>query len=180
MSERYKFNGKENLYFVSPTIVGWIDLFTKKQFNEIILESLRFCQKEKGLIIHAWCIMSSHLHLVVSSEKEELSNILRDFKKHTNKKIIEELKTGTDSRREWILELFQKEANKTNRITEYKVWQDGNHPILLDSNEMRDQRLHYIHNNPVKAGLVLRAEDYLYSSAGDYGEQIGLLTIEKI
>ena len=87
MSERYKFYGNEQLYFISPTIVGWIDLFTKSQFSEIVLDSLRFCQKEKGLIIHAWCIMSSHLHLVVSSEKEELSNILRDFKKHTNKKI---------------------------------------------------------------------------------------------
>lgn len=180
MSERYNFFEKESLYFISPTIVGWVDLFTKKQYTEIILNSLMFCQKEKGLVIHAWCIMSSHLHLIVSSEKEELSAILRDFKKHTNKMIVDELKNGVDSRKEWILDLFKREADKINRITNYKVWQDGNHPVLLDSNAMLEQRLLYIHNNPVESGLVINAEDYLYSSASDYCDLTGILKVTRI
>ena len=180
MSERYKFFDKESSYFVSPTIVGWVDLFTKKQYAEIILNSLMYCQKEKGLIIHAWCIMSSHLHLIVSSQKEDLSAILRDFKKHTNKMIIEELKNGVDSRKEWMLELFKKEAETINRVTNYKVWQDGNHPILLDSNTMLEQRLQYLHNNPVESGLVVHAEDYIYSSAADYCDMTGLLKVTRI
>lgn len=180
MSERYKFFEKESLYFVSPTIVGWVDLFTKKQYTEIIVNPLMFCQKEKGLVIHAWCIMSSHLHLIVSSEKEKLPAILRDFKKHTSKLIIEELKNAVDSRKEWILDLFKREADKTNRITNYKVWQDGNHPVLLDSNAMLEQRLLYIHNNPVESGLVINAGDYLYSSASDYCDLAGILKVTRI
>jgi putative transposase len=180
MSERYKFYDKSALYFVSPTIVSWIDLFTKKQYSDIVIDSLKYCQSKKGLVIHAWCIMSSHLHLIISTKNEELSSILRDFKKHTSKKIIEELKTGNDSRKEWILSIFEMEANLIKRNKFYKVWQDGNHPILLDTNTMLDQRLNYLHNNPVEQGVVLNTFDYVYSSALDYADQKGLLEIIKI
>jgi len=91
MSEKYKFDDPEGIYFVTSTIVHWIDLFTRKQLKEIIINSLSYCQQEKGLRIHAWCLMPSHLHMIISSEKELLSAIMRDFKKHTNKKFIEEL-----------------------------------------------------------------------------------------
>ena len=180
MSEKYKFVDKNGIYFVTPSIIGWVDVFTKSQYCSIILDSLKHCQEEKGLKIHAWCIMSSHLHLIVSSEKEDLSSIMRDFKKFTSKKIIEEMESGNDSRKEWMLALFSEAAEQTKRNKYYKVWQDGNHPILLDTNKMMDQRLNYIHNNPIEQGIVFNAFDYIYSSAIDYTDGSGLLEIEKI
>ena len=92
MSEKYKFTDGDGIYFVTPTIVGWADLFTKQEYCEIILDSLHYCQKNKGLIVHAWCIMSSHLHLIISSTQNNLPGILRDFKTFTSKSIIEEIK----------------------------------------------------------------------------------------
>jgi putative transposase len=179
MSEKYKFSDPEGIYFITPTIVGWVDIFTKTQYCEIILDSLKFYQNKKGLIIHAWCIMSSHLHLIISREgKNTLSDIIRDFKKYTAVKIIEEIKTGNDSRKDWMLKLFGERANQLKRIRNYKIWQDGNHPILLSTNEMIDQRLDYLHNNPVKQGLVNNPEDYALSSAIDYAGGKGLIEVE--
>ncbi|HRH02115.1 MAG TPA: transposase [Bacteroidia bacterium] len=161
-------------------MVGWLDVFTKKEYCEIILTSLSYCQKEKGLIIHAWCIMSSHLHLIVSSKQNKLEDILRDFKTFTSKAITQQLITGNDSRKEWMLSIFKQEAGKIKRVNGYKVWQDGNHPVQLDTNKMLDERLNYLHQNPVEAGMVLNEEDYFYSSAKDYANQKGLLEIELI
>jgi REP element-mobilizing transposase RayT len=80
MSEKYKFYDPAGVYFATMSIVGWVDLFTRPELKHVIIDSLRYCQKEKGLVIHAWCLMPSHLHLIISSENK-LSDILRDFKK---------------------------------------------------------------------------------------------------
>lgn len=181
MSEKYKFHNEDGIYFITPTIVNWIDLFTRQAYSELVLDSLRYCQKEKGLIVHAWCIMSSHLHLIISSSgKTHLSNIIRDFKKFTSKAIIKEIESIAESRKEWLLREFKAAGAPLKRIIKYKVWQDGNHPIELDTNKMLEQRLSYLHNNPVEHGIVFRAEDYLYSSAIDYCGGKGLLNIEMI
>lgn len=181
MSEKYKFRNPSGIYFITPTIINWIDLFTKPRYCDIIIDALKHSQKEKGLIIHAWCIMSSHLHLIVSSNgKEELSAIVRDFKKFTSRTIIEEIKNSEESRKDWLLRLFEEAGSKLNRITRYKVWQDGNHPVELDTNRMLDQRLEYLHENPVKQGLVYQPEDYCKSSAIDYSGGHGLIDVELI
>jgi putative transposase len=83
MSEKYKFRDPEGMYFVTMATVGWVDLFTRKELKHVIIDSLRHCQKEKGLVIHAWCLMPSHLHMIVSTRKEPLPDIMRDFKKFT-------------------------------------------------------------------------------------------------
>ena len=180
MSEKYKFNDADGIYFITPTIVQWIDLFNKNEYCEIILDSLIFCQNNKRLIIHSWCIMSSHLHLIISSQQQNLSAILRDFKTHTSKAIVKQLQGGNDSRKDWILNLFAEEALQIKRNIDFKTWKDGNHPIQLDTNKMFDDRLNYIHHNPVKANIVYRAEDYVYSSAIDYAGGKGLLDIIMI
>ena len=181
MSEKYKFHDPDGIYFVTLTIIDWIDLFARVDYNYMIVESLKYCQKEKGLTIYAWCIMSSHIHLIISKTGElSLSEILRDLKKYTNKKIVDLLDQINESRREWLLEAFKKEADKIKRNTKYKVWQDGNHPVLLDTNTMMQQRLDYIHNNPVEAGIVNEPEQYVFSSARDYAGQKGLMDVEFI
>ena len=180
MSEKYKFHDPEGIYFVTPTIVVWADLFTKQQYWHIVLGALAHYQQNNGLIIHAWCVMSSHLHLIISTRKSPLSDIMRDFKKYTSKRFTGSLKDGNDSRREWLLRLFAEAGAELKRNKNFKVWQDGNHPILLDNNQMITQRLEYVHNNPVEAGLVQDPTDYLLSSARDYADEPGLLQIEKL
>ncbi len=85
MSGKYKFHNPDATYFVTFAIVRWVDVFTRDIYREIILDSLRYCQKEKGLIIHAYVIMTNHLHLIISREEDNLlENIMRDFKKFTS------------------------------------------------------------------------------------------------
>ncbi|MHB9054877.1 MAG: transposase [Paludibacteraceae bacterium] len=97
------------VYFVTDTVVDWVDIFTRPTYKHIILESLTYCQKEKGLIIYAWVLMSNHLHAIVESSGEnKVSEIWRDFKKFTSKKIISTLKADAqESRQEWMLNRFE-------------------------------------------------------------------------
>ncbi len=98
MSDKYKIHEKEKAYFVTMTVVGWIDVFTRKNHKMQIVKSLQFCQKNKGLEIFAWCLMSNHLHMIVrSSGKDILSDILRDFKKYTSRSIVEQIEEEHES-----------------------------------------------------------------------------------
>lgn len=168
MSEKYRIWDQGKPYFLTLTIVGWIDLFTRKEYKFIIIDSLKYCQKEKGLAIYGYCLMPSHLHMIVRAEGMIiLSDILRDFKKFTSKAIVEQILNGEESRKEWIINYFSNEGEKTGK-SKYKVWQEGNHPIEVRSNRFFDQKLEYIHNNPVKDFIVERPEDYFFSSARNY------------
>ena len=181
MSEKYKFVDPGGTYFVTSTVVGWVDLFTRPELKHIIIESLRYCQKEKGLLIHGWCLMPSHLHMMISTVDEPLDGIMRDFKKFTAGEIIKSVNTVFESRKDWILSLFADVADHVARVKNYKVWQDGNHPIWLSKPKLLRQKLEYIHNNPVAAEIVGEPEDYLYSSAGDYyTRRNGYLAIDFI
>lgn len=93
---------------------------------------------------------------------------MRDMKKFTSKAIIKAIAETNESRREWLLIKFAFAAKRINRGVNHKVWQDGFHPIELTSNKLMDQKLDYLHNNPVIEGYVYRAEDWVYSSAGYY------------
>jgi putative transposase len=181
MSEKYKFWDPEGVYFVTLSIVGWVDLFTRWELKHVILDSLRYCQKEKGLIIHAWCLMPSHLHMITSSKAESLPSILRDFKKYTSKEIINTINRINESRKGWILEMFSDVADHLKRVSNFKVWQDGNHPEILFSVKFMEQKLEYLHNNPVSDEIVDEPEEYRYSSARDYyTKKRGYLELEII
>ncbi|NJL15376.1 MAG: transposase [Microscillaceae bacterium] len=177
----YKINNPDGVYFVTLTVVEWVDVFTRKRYVEIVLDSLRHCQQAKGLVIYAWCIMSNHVHLIIAKEKEPtLSDILRDFKKYTSSQIIKSIKEEPESRRNWMLWIFSSAAKKNSNNTNYQFWQQNNQPKELISNEFMEQKLDYIHLNPVEAGIVEYAKDYLYSSARDYEGSKGLLDIQFI
>lgn len=180
MSEKYKFKNPEGLYFVTSTIVFWIDLFTRKEFKYILVDSLHYYQEKRGLILHAYVIMPSHIHMIVSSENGDLSAIMRDFKKLTNKRIIACIEEINESRKEWLLRAFTQAGKHLKRIVKYKVWQDGNHPIELYSASIMRQKLDYIHNNPVKDEFVDEPEYYWYSSARNYAGQKGLIDVELL
>jgi|ERR1051326_335892 REP element-mobilizing transposase RayT len=179
----YKIRNKKEIHFVTFAVVQWVDIFTRKEYRDIVVESLRFCQKEKGLLLHGWCIMSNHVHLIVSAKNENLSDILRDFKKFTGKQIIAAItKSETESRKEWMLAIFKAQAEKNSHNVNYQFRRQDNQPKELYSPAFTVQKLNYIHNNPVEAGLVEKAEDYLYSSARNYSQtnNHGLLEILRI
>ena len=168
MSDKYKFDDPDGMYFITTTVVGWVDLFTRPELKHIVIDSLRFCQQNKGLVIHAWCLMPSHLHMIASTIDKPLGSIMRDFKKFTSRAITNEIQGPYESRRDWMLELFGEVAEGLERVRNYKVWQDGSHPEWLYTNKFRQQKLNYVHDNPVAEEIVGKPEDYLYSSARDY------------
>ncbi len=166
MSEKYK-TYPGGLFFVTLTVVGWIDVFTRSEYADIIVENLLYCSTHKGLRIHAWCIMPSHLHMVCRMEEEKmLGDVLRDFKSFTAKKIIHAIEHNpSESRREWLLHLFRYHAKGNQSEATYQFWQHHNHPIDLFSPKWIDEKINYIHQNPVKARIVDEPEHYVYSSA---------------
>ncbi len=179
----YKFNDPLGYYFVTFTVVEWIDVFTREDYRSVLLESLQFCQEKKGLVIHAWVIMSNHMHLIISRKENgmQLSDIVRDFKKFTSSSIIKMIEgNNRESRRNWMLWIFRSAGSKNRNNKKYQFWKQDNHAEQLLSNKFMEQKLDYIHNNPVEARVVCQPEDYMYSSASTYAGRKGLLDIELI
>ncbi|RUT78079.1 REP-associated tyrosine transposase [Ancylomarina longa] len=177
MSRNYKFKNPEGVYFVSFAVVEWIDVFTRLEYKEILLDSLRYCQHHKGMEIFAWCIMTNHIHLVyksVNGQNPEL--LLGDLKRFTSNKLVKAIKVNPrESRKEWLLEKFKKAAEQSSNVKHYQFWRHDNRPIELWSNKVIDEKINYIHNNPVEEGLVTYPEEYVYSSARDYRGDKGML-----
>lgn len=174
----YKIGNQNGLYYLTFSTVQWIDVFTRKRYKNIVVESLKYCQKEKGLELFSWVLMSNHIHLIArAKENYKLSDILRDFKKHTSKQIIKSIEDDTESRREWLLAEMLKAGQSNSKNSKYQLWRNDNHPIELYSNEVINQKTNYIHNNPVLEGIVKNAADYLYSSANNFEGQEGLLEL---
>jgi REP element-mobilizing transposase RayT len=172
MSRKYKFHNPDGVYFISFAVQGWVDVFTRNQYKNIIVDNLAYCQNNKGLELFAWCLMTNHLHLIArAADGHTLPEILRDFKKFTSKAVLKAIaENDRESRKEWLLAQFRtKEGNR--------FWRGDNKPIELWSNAVIDQKLNYIHQNPVEEGLVFNAEDYVYSRATDYAGKQGLLDI---
>ena len=178
MSIKYKFANPEAIYFVTFAVVGWIDVFTRNVYKDLLLDSFRYCIKEKGLSIHGYVIMSNHVHLIISSKgKHELSAIMRDMKKFSSVRLIREIiENPTESRKQWMLRLLSDAGKANGNNTHYQFWQQDNHPIELHPHlNIFTQKLDYIHQNPVKAGWVTEASAYIYSSASNYAEKNGVL-----
>jgi putative transposase len=177
----YTVKDQKCLHFLTFATVQWVDVFTRADYCDIVVNSLNHCVKEKGLIIYGWCLMSNHLHLLVRSETGDLSGTMRDFKKFTAKKIFKAIdENPQESRKSWMKWIFKKagEENRNNEIIQ--LWQQTLHPIELWSVEVVQQKLDYIHQNPVKARIVSEAQYYYWSSAIDYAGGKGLINIEFI
>jgi len=165
-------------HFVTLTVIDWIDVFTRENHKMAIVDSLKYCQQCKGLELYAWCLMPSHLHMIVAAEGDgNLSDILRDFKKFTSKEIVRLIQEEPESRREWMLDKFEFAGRYNPKIRNYKFWQDGNHPVVLYSPKFTQEKLSYIHNNPVKERFVEEPQEYLFSSAKNYAGLDGLLDV---
>ena len=168
MSEKYKVIDSHQPTFITLMVIDWVDVFIRPEYTKILDESFNYCIAEKGLQVHAYVYMTSHLHAIVSSNGEELQNIIRDFKKFTSKRIVEAIKEYPESRREWLLKKFSYAAQRTKRIANFKFWKDGFHPVILDTFIKIEQRVNYIHYNPVSARFVYQERDWINSSYAAY------------
>ncbi|OYU79338.1 MAG: transposase [Flavobacterium sp. BFFFF1] len=181
MSTKYKAATTEEAYFITITTVGWIDVFTRLSQKYTIINALRYCQNNKGLEIYAYCIMSSHIHLLCKATNGFLlSDVIRDFKKYTSKKIIDTIVEEPESRREWMLDYFKKACEHLKRNQQFKVWQDGYHAEVVQTNWFIKQKVNYIHFNPVKEKVVSNPEDYYFSSARNYSGLENDLEVEVL
>ncbi|MDI1254991.1 MAG: transposase [Flavobacterium sp.] len=169
MSTKYKATTTEQAYFITITTVGWIDIFTRLNQKYNIINVLSYCQNNKRLEIYAYCLMSNHIHLLCKAvDGFVLSDVIRDFKKFTSKKIISTTIDEPESRREWLLDYFAKACEHLKRNQQYKVWQNGYHAEIVETNWFIKQKVNYIHFNPVKEKIVALPEDYYFSSARNY------------
>jgi REP element-mobilizing transposase RayT len=156
----------DELYFVTLTVTDWIDVFTRRMYNDFLVENLDWCRRNKKLNIYAYVVMTNHIHLVVNVESGSLGDVLRDFKTYTSKELVKMIRANEqESRRNWMIKALEK-AGKYNPLNkDHQFWQNGNYPVLLYSAAVIQQKIDYIHDNPVRAGFVGSAHEFWYSSA---------------
>jgi putative transposase len=132
MSDRYKVHEAGGCYFMTCTVEGWIDIFSRERYRQIIIDSLTYCQRHKGLRIQGYVIMTNHIHLIAwVSGKDRLSDVMRDFKKFTAREILNTMQQVTESRRSWLVHMFKYFGKGTAKCEVFKFWQDGYHPIHI-------------------------------------------------
>jgi putative transposase len=169
MSRKYKMLNPEGMYFISFATVNWIDVFIREVYFEVMVESLNYCINNKGMVIYCYCIMPSHVHLIFSDRDNNPSKLLKEMKTFTSKELRKTIEANpTESRKRWMLKMMKEAGAINSNVKEYQFWQQNNHPIELWSNRIIDQKVNYIHNNPVKAGFVDEPHHWKYSSAKDY------------
>ena len=142
-------------YYCTDTILGWQYIFTSEPFFQIIINSWKYCRENKGLRIHGYVIMPNHIHSIISADKNNLSDILRDYKRFTSKNISSFLQ---ESNNQQLVKYFSQAAKLFTHGDEFTIWQKGSHPIGLYSEKIFQQKLNYMHNNPVRKRYVDQPE----------------------
>jgi REP element-mobilizing transposase RayT len=160
-SLRINSDNENSMHFLTLTVIEWIDIFAKPQYGDVIIDSLKFCQKNKRLKLFEYVIMTNHIHLIVKAEENKLSQIISDFKKYTTRKILKLLESD---RRGYILNLIKNSFAK-KKDYENQIWQRENYPEIITSEKFLFEKIKYIHNNPVKKNYVTLPENWFYSSA---------------
>ena len=162
MRSRYLIHEPDKPHFITATIVEWLPIFSTAACCDILIRSLDHCRQHKGLKIHAYIILDTHFHAILAAP--DLASTLRDLKSFTAKQLIAQAeKEGRD----WLLNQLRY-YRTAHKVTEFQVWQEGSHPEAIGTDEMMLQKLEYLHNNPVKRGLVASPEHWRYSSAHEW------------
>jgi putative transposase len=147
--------------FTTITCLDWQPLLRDNRHKDLIIDSMRYLARERKAIFYAFVIMETHFHVIWQMfGQEELHKIQMSFLKFTSQRLLRLLSAKGSPFLEELL------VNKKDR--KYQVWMRRSLSISLWSERVFTQKLDYIHNNPVKAGLCKNAEDYLYSSARFY------------
>jgi putative transposase len=176
---RWKVVPDVNCYFVTTTIVEWQNVFTSIPCFDIVIESLKYCVTHKTLHIHGYVIMPNHAHFIVSADPgKNLSDVMRDFGTYTSRHLTQFLER---EKKFATLKVFEDAAAEDKRGNKYKVWQEGFHPITVESDHFFLEKLNYIHENPVQKGFVDRPSQWQYSSARNYEmDDDSIIVVERL
>ena len=168
---------ENQIHFLTFTTIEWIDIFTKLEYFELLSKSVNYCQANLGLKVYGYVFMTNHLHFLwQAKEGKKLSDIVRSYKRFTTEKIKPLVKRDS---RKYINGLIRTSFYKRTR-NKFQVWQDYNYPELTETEKFFQQKLNYIHNNPVEKGYVANPEDWFYSSAGFYlSGEVGSIKIDE-
>lgn len=168
----------DSCYFLTLNIVDKIDVFVRPAYKQVIADALNYFIDSQGLTIYSWCLMTSHLHLIVrTKEASAPAYFERDFKKFTTPAILKTIEMEMDFRREWMLRRFEDYRRSMQRKEKFHLWQDCCSPLRIDCKQPRAllDRIAHIHENPVREKIVEQPEAYLFSSARDYAGSQGLV-----
>lgn len=178
--EGYAIRDQFATYFLTLTVCGWMDLFSRKVYKDIVIDAFKYAQNQNQLILYAYVIMSNHIHMIAAANERQnkgLSDIIRDFKKFTHHEIIPVIESETESRREWMLHQISYYGKVNPKNESRQIWTNNNHPEECYSRDFLNTKLLYTHENPVRAGIVKNAEDYIYSSASNYAGLGGVIDV---
>ncbi len=151
----YQIKDQSAAHFLTFTVCGWIDLFTRKIYKDVLIDSFKFCQQQKGLILYAYVIMSNHVHILAQAkESAMLGDIIRYFKKFTHKQMMQVIDSEKESRRLWMLHQFKFYGNQNSKNENFQIWTNNNHPEECFNKAFIDVKVNYIHENPIRAGIV--------------------------
>jgi putative transposase len=181
--EGYAIRDQFATHFLTFTICGWIDLFSRQVYRDIVLNAFRFNQKNDQLVLYAYVIMSNHIHLIARAnekQKKTLSDIVRDFKKFTHNKMLPVIESETESRRQWMVHQFNYYGSINPNNQSKQIWTNDNNPEECFTKDFITTKVNYIHENPVRAGIVSKPEDYVYSSAANYAGMKGIIEVELL
>lgn len=157
------------MYFITFTVQRWYYLFDRCNRWQILADSIKYCQKTKGLKIYAYVFMLNHIHIMFQSP--DVSGFIRDFKRHTTKELLKNIRKTEPN----LIELF------FNKDGQHEIWQKSNKPKLIETDYFSNQKFNYIHNNPVKKQYVKYPEHWMWSSAGYYKtEEQGYIKITHL
>ncbi len=153
-------------YFVTLTVAGFTDFFTRAEYRHSLVECLQFCQRHKGLEIYSYVLMTNHLHMIALGRIDPLHKVLAQFKSYSAKAMLAMLhENPQESRKEWLEKRFAFLAQLSCRDAQQQFWETGNYPEEIETEWFYQQKENYIHMNPVKSGFVPSPADWLFSSA---------------
>ena len=178
MTTGYKIDAPSFPYFLTFQVVDWVDIFSRKVYRDIVLDSLDYSRKHKGLQVWAYVIMTNHVHAILSARNGDLPNLIRDFKRFTATKIIKMIPLVHESRMDWMLKRFEFKARSNVRSSQHQFWTHENHAEVIYTQDFFLQKLTYIHLNPVRAGWVDKPEEWLCSSLRNYLGMPAVLEID--
>lgn len=174
---------REACYFLTFNVVDKIDVFVRPTYKQVIADALNYFITTQGLVVYSWCLMSSHLHLLIRSSAEDTPALFeRDFKKYTTPEILKAIEVEMDFRRGWMMQRFEEFSKSLRRIEKFHLWQNCSSPLRIQCDQPRvllDQ-IDHIHENPVREKIVEMPESYLFSSARDYIGHKGLVNVKVI
>jgi putative transposase len=170
--ERYRFHADGSLFYVTFTIVDWLPVFIAEPAFRIVVDSLNYCHRHKGLRTNAYVIMPTHLHGIFFHESwqaKALENVLTDFRKFTGRQLADFCQLHLPSSFHDVL----KERAGDDR--ERRFWQPTRHPVQIETEAFWQAKLDYLHANPCRKGLVTQPEHWRFSSARSWlrGDQTG-------